>query len=105
MMASVFVTVTTRDGDGEEGKTLTPAQAGFEKWLREQGYEAAVEVCPYDGQEGGYQGTVDAADLIFDFLGEHESDDGFEGEIRDHAFEIGEISNLWNDELDGPDEE
>jgi hypothetical protein len=94
MPKSQFVSVTVYPGD-TEGKEITPAQARFEDWVSEQGYVPAVDGSPYDSAEGGYLGTIDAGDLLADYLAEHPEQDRYCDELREHSWEMGE---LWNDE-------
>jgi hypothetical protein len=86
--------VTVGSHDEEEGKPLTDAQAKFEEWMVGEKYELAVDCAPYDGREGGYQGTVHAGDLLFDYLADHPDQEAFQEELEEHAQEIGEVSNL-----------
>jgi hypothetical protein len=78
---------------------ISDACAAFEQYLRDNDYEAAVEVCPW--AEGEYVGAEDAYDLLADFLGEHPEYDVARDELAIHACEIGQVSNAF---ADAPDE-
>jgi len=82
------------------------AVSKFQQWLRENKYEDAVEVCPYDGREGGYQGAVDAWDVVHEYIGECEeepSPDDYDALIA-YAADIGQFADpkIWGD--NEPDE-
>jgi hypothetical protein len=85
---------------GEVAKLLTPAQAAFEAYLGKHGYELAVDVCPYDSEEGGFLFAEQATDLVENFLAEHSEFKPHLEELFDHAAEIGQISNAFADEED-----
>jgi hypothetical protein len=77
------------DGSGKE---ITTAQARFETWLTEKGYDLAVNGAPHDSREGGYQGAIDAEDLLADYLGDHDEDE-YEEELTQHCYELGPLFN------------
>lgn len=92
-------------GHDGRGAALNEAQAAFEIWLKGQGYWPAVDVCPYEIAEGGYQGADFAGSLIPAFLDSHARFEKDRESLEGHASEIGEISNQWNDEPDENEEE
>lgn len=86
MPYSKFVGAT---GNGGEffGDEITDAQARFEAWLSEQGWE--------DDEEG----QTEAEGLITDYLAVAPRDDDHSTEILEHAWRIGKITdneaNTW----------
>jgi hypothetical protein len=52
-----------------EDHEYTPVQAQFIEWLKGEGYEPAVEVCPVDNGELLF--STDSWDLVSDFKSAH----------------------------------
>ena len=77
----------------EDGKMITEAQARLEEWLTGKGYVPAVDGAPWDSGEGGYLGTIDAEDLLGEYLTDHPYQDKYCDELREHCWEIGEVFN------------
>lgn len=94
MKKSEYVNVTVYPCE-TEGKEITKAVAKFEAWLSKKGYVPAVDGAPYDSEEGGYLGTIDAEDLLNEYLEDHPEQDSFCTQLTEHCWEIGE---LWNHE-------
>lgn len=87
---------------------ISDAAARFEEWLAAEQYELAVECCPYESAEGGYQGATDAWELLDEYLPDHPEEEAFLDELQEHAAELGPMSNLWNREEEpelAPDDE
>jgi hypothetical protein len=79
------------DGHKSDGKEVSNQVAAFESWLSEKGAVLAVDGAPYDGKEGGYIGTVNAEDLLSEYIAEHPDQDVFCDELTRHCWEIGEM--------------
>jgi hypothetical protein len=92
-MESRFVQQQIPGGD-YVAKGITPAMDRFERYLEENGYEAANECCPID--DGELVGAVDAYDVVWDFLSDSPDDERYTKELQEHATDIGQISNDWS---------
>lgn len=73
---------------------LPPVCREFEAWLRAEGFELAIDVCPYDGQEGGFQFTDGHAyDYLGGFLETRTLSDDDVARLIDHALDLGEVTH------------
>ena len=95
MAESTFVTVTAYSGDGDDAKTIGEPEARFERWLSREKYQLAVDVCPYNSREGGYQMAKDAIDVLDEYLADHPREERYADQLAKRAADIGLISNFW----------
>jgi hypothetical protein len=55
-------------GQGSYDENVPNIVKRFVRMLDEKGYQQAVEVCPYDGREGGFQFANEAIDVYEEFI-------------------------------------
>jgi len=79
-----------------EGITNTKICEFFAKWVHDQGYDLAVDVCPCDGGELLFV-DCDASDLIEEFFYDHPAlwSEESESEVEAHAQDMGELSKAF----------
>lgn len=66
----------------------------FESWLRAEGFELAIDACPYDSEEGGFLFTDGHAyDYLAHFTEGRELSEADMAELTDYALDLGEVTH------------
>ena len=91
-------------GGDTDGRKITAAQADMASWFTDKGYDLAVQGAPHDSGEGGYLGTIDADDLMEEYLAANPAQEKFRQELTEHCYELGPLFNpdKWHFNNDPP---